>query len=376
MALAKISRSSRSRRISRRRRRISSRSAALGPSPRRPSSRSPCTTQLRIACAVGSNSRDNSSGLRPARTNSTIWRRNSGAYGGLDLGMVDTSSPKGQVSTNSGQLQFSVSDRSTSSSRWQMWTSGVRPAAREDDYYTAVDDLKSRDEPDDAGAGFVGVQEFGAGDFYLYVCVDRGLLLRNLGDTRAIRDASLAALVEAAATVAPRGKQSSFASRARAFYLLAEKGSAQPRSLAAFLKPVTGSDQGGQSTVNRKRVQRLMRQMDLRAQYPRRRTSQPGKGHKIYPYLLRDLSIERANQAWASDISCSALASPTRRRRRWQHRRVAPATYASPGKAPSQRTGSDQQAARDVGTISRVRTDQPCGVQLSCPRGFRVHAPR
>ena len=55
-------------------------------------------------------------------------------------------------------------------------------------------------------------------------------------------------------------------------------------------------------TVNRKRVQRLMRQMDLRALYPRRRTSQPGKGHKIYPYLLRDLSIERANQAWASDI--------------------------------------------------------------------------
>ena len=45
-----------------------------------------------------------------------------------------------------------------------------------------------------------------------------------------------------------------------------------------------------------------MRLMDLRALYPRRRTSQPGKGHKIYPYLLRDLSIERANQAWATDI--------------------------------------------------------------------------
>ena len=55
-------------------------------------------------------------------------------------------------------------------------------------------------------------------------------------------------------------------------------------------------------TVNRKRIQRLMRQMDLRALYPRRRTSQPGQGHKIYPYRLRDLSIERANQAWASDI--------------------------------------------------------------------------
>jgi putative transposase len=55
-------------------------------------------------------------------------------------------------------------------------------------------------------------------------------------------------------------------------------------------------------TVNRKRVQRLMRLMDLRALYPRQRTSQPGKGHKIYPYLLRDLCIDRANQVWATDI--------------------------------------------------------------------------
>lgn len=54
--------------------------------------------------------------------------------------------------------------------------------------------------------------------------------------------------------------------------------------------------------VNRKRVQRLMRQMDLPALYPRRRTSQPGTGHKIYPYLLRDLAIDRPNQVWAADI--------------------------------------------------------------------------
>ena len=60
--------------------------------------------------------------------------------------------------------------------------------------------------------------------------------------------------------------------------------------------------QGQGHGVNRKRVQRLMRQMGLRALYPRRRTSRPGKGHKIYPYLLRELSIERANQVWASDI--------------------------------------------------------------------------
>ncbi len=118
-------------------------------------------------------------------------------------------------------------------------------AVAEDDYYTAVDDLKSRDEPEDAGAGFVGVQEFGAGVFYLYVCVDRGLLLRNLGDAQSVRNAGLAALVEASASVGPRGKQASFASRARAIYVLGEKGAAQPRSLAAaFLKPISGEDHG------------------------------------------------------------------------------------------------------------------------------------
>ncbi|GJL61171.1 MAG: transposase [Nitrospirales bacterium] len=54
--------------------------------------------------------------------------------------------------------------------------------------------------------------------------------------------------------------------------------------------------------VNRKRVQRLMRQMGLRAIYPKPRTSHPEHGHKIYPYRLRGLTITRPNQAWASDI--------------------------------------------------------------------------
>ena len=123
-------------------------------------------------------------------------------------------------------------------------------AHAEDDYYTAVDDLKDRGDPDDAGAGFVGVQEFGAGIFYTYICVDCDLLLSNLGGDRAVRDAALSALIEAAATVAPKGKQASFASRARAVYLLAEKGSAQPRSLAAaFLKPLQGADQAADSVA-------------------------------------------------------------------------------------------------------------------------------
>ena len=54
--------------------------------------------------------------------------------------------------------------------------------------------------------------------------------------------------------------------------------------------------------VNRKRVQRLMRQMGITALYQKTNTSRPGKGHKIYPYLLRGLEIDRANQVWAADI--------------------------------------------------------------------------
>lgn len=55
--------------------------------------------------------------------------------------------------------------------------------------------------------------------------------------------------------------------------------------------------------VNRKRIQRLMRLMGIEAIYPKHRTTRPGKGHKIYPYLLRDVAITRPNQVWSSDIT-------------------------------------------------------------------------
>ena len=54
--------------------------------------------------------------------------------------------------------------------------------------------------------------------------------------------------------------------------------------------------------VNRKRVQRLMRQMGITALYPKANTSRPGKAHKIYPYLLKGLAIDCPNQVWATDI--------------------------------------------------------------------------
>jgi len=56
-------------------------------------------------------------------------------------------------------------------------------------------------------------------------------------------------------------------------------------------------------TVNRKRIQRLMRLMGIHSVYAKPRTSIPGKGHKIYPYLLRHLNIDRPNQVWAADIT-------------------------------------------------------------------------
>ena len=65
-------------------------------------------------------------------------------------------------------------------------------------------------------------------------------------------------------------------------------------------------DEGRQ--VKRKRVQRLMRQMGITNQYPKPRTSQPGKGHKIYPYLLREKTVDRPNQVWVENISCIPMA--------------------------------------------------------------------
>ena len=55
--------------------------------------------------------------------------------------------------------------------------------------------------------------------------------------------------------------------------------------------------------INRKRVQRLMRKMGLEALYPRPNTSQSKPTHRIYPYLLRGVSITRPNQVWSSDIT-------------------------------------------------------------------------
>jgi len=60
--------------------------------------------------------------------------------------------------------------------------------------------------------------------------------------------------------------------------------------------------------VNRKRIARLMRLMGIAAIYPRKRTTWPGAGHKIYPYLLRNVAVTRVDQVWSTDITYVPLA--------------------------------------------------------------------
>ena len=55
--------------------------------------------------------------------------------------------------------------------------------------------------------------------------------------------------------------------------------------------------------INRKRVLRIMRETKIQAMYPRPNTSMRNESHKIYPYLLKGLAIERPNQVWATDIT-------------------------------------------------------------------------
>lgn len=128
---------------------------------------------------------------------------------------------------------------------------GVHASAIEDDYFTAVDDLNRKDP----GAAHIGESGFAAAVFYQYICINRDLLKSNLGNDEALTEKALRALVQAALTVGPSGKQNSFASRAYAHYALAEKGNQQPRSLSlAFVKPINGGDYASEAVDALERV--------------------------------------------------------------------------------------------------------------------------
>ena len=68
-------------------------------------------------------------------------------------------------------------------------------------------------------------------------------------------------------------------------------------------------------SISRKRVQRLMRKMGTAALGPKPRTSKPAPGHKTFPYLLRNLAIDRPNQVWAItaiQTRCCDTGAPSR----------------------------------------------------------------
>jgi CRISPR system Cascade subunit CasC len=124
----------------------------------------------------------------------------------------------------------------------------VHKAAVEDDYFIAVDDLNNGEA--DRGAAHIGEAGFGAGVFYLYICINREQLQQNLGGDAVLTQQALNALLNAVTKVSPTGKQNSFASRAYAGFVLAEKGDQQPRTLAqAFLKPVKDQDTLGRAIL-------------------------------------------------------------------------------------------------------------------------------
>lgn len=80
----------------------------------------------------------------------------------------------------------------------------------------------------------------------------------------------------------------------------------EPTYGARRLRLVLNRDYG--YSVDRKRVARLMKLMGIAPCWPKPRTSVPGAGHKVYPYLLRDLKIEEPNQVWCADITYIPMA--------------------------------------------------------------------
>lgn len=109
-------------------------------------------------------------------------------------------------------------------------------AQSEEDWFSAVDDLKKNEE---TGAGHLGEISFGSGVYYQYVCVNCDLLISNLAGDRELAVKAIEALAAALARTAPKGKQNSFAHHPLAHYILVEAGTQAPRDLSgAFFSPV------------------------------------------------------------------------------------------------------------------------------------------
>lgn len=110
----------------------------------------------------------------------------------------------------------------------------------QDDWFSAVDDLKTRDE--DAGAGHIGEHGFGSGVYYLYACVNVDLLVENLEGDSELAAKGIESLTRALATATPKGKQNSHAHHPRAGYIRVERGREQPRDLSGAFHAAKAPD--------------------------------------------------------------------------------------------------------------------------------------
>lgn len=125
-----------------------------------------------------------------------------------------------------------------------------------------------------------------------------------VADVALVRQCALAG-VSRATVSAHRQPQNADAADVRLCHLIDEEYTRRP--FYGTRRMVVCLAQAGYA-VNRKRVQRLMRQMGLAGMAPGPHTSRPHPGHRIYPYLLRGVAVTRPNQVWSTDITYIRLA--------------------------------------------------------------------
>lgn len=133
-------------------------------------------------------------------------------------------------------------------------------AVVEDDFFSAVDDLNTSA---DTGAGHIGEAEFGSGVFYVYVAVNRDLLVENLGGDEALAARALKALARAVTQTSPSGKRNAYGSHVIASYARVERSTQQPRNLSvAFLKPMRAKRDVGLLEASVKALEDTATKMD------------------------------------------------------------------------------------------------------------------
>lgn len=139
-----------------------------------------------------------------------------------------------------GRMVADASDLTVDATAQVAHAISVHGVDNEFDYFTAVDDMKARDEDADAGAGMIGTVEFNSSTLYRYATVNAHELHGSLGDTAATAEA-VRAFVRAFVTSMPTGKQNTFANRTLPDAVVVAIRSDQPINLVGAFEKAIGS---------------------------------------------------------------------------------------------------------------------------------------